>query len=107
MPGAIVHAGADIGCSHPMPSQAKPNLVAGRVTVSGQVVVTIDAQYRVEGCPNPSSSGGPCATARWLGGAIRVRVLGKAVAIETGLSVCTPTPGPMTPRLVQKRVIAT
>jgi hypothetical protein len=106
MPGAILHVGAQVTCSHTPPAPAIPPPPDARVTVGGLPVVTIDVQYAVAGCPNPPNAGGPCVTGQWTSGATRVKVLGRPVALQTGSSTCQPTLTPMIAREAQRRVIA-
>jgi hypothetical protein len=84
-----------------------PTAPVPRVLVSGQPVATIVPPYVVAGCPFPPVSGGPCVTAQWVVGAVRVLAMGQPVAIQTGVAVCAPTGTPLLPVVVQPRVIAT
>lgn len=77
-----------------------------RVLVSGQPVATIAAPYVVAGCPFTSPPG-PCVTAMWVVGAVRVTSMGQPLAIQTGVAVCAPNGAPLVPAAVQPRVIAT
>jgi hypothetical protein len=77
-----------------------------RVLVSGQPVATITAPYVVAGCPFASPPG-PCVTAMWMVGAVRVTSMGQPLAIQTGVAVCAPNGAPLLPSVVQPRVIAT
>ena len=105
MPGPILHMGAVVMCSHG--GQATPTAPVPRVLVSGQPVATITAPYVVAGCPFVPPNPGPCVTAQWVVGAVRVMALGQPVAIQTGAAVCVPTGTPLVPTVVQPRVIAT
>ncbi|MFC5569085.1 hypothetical protein ACFPN1_03260 [Lysobacter yangpyeongensis] len=104
MPGPVLHAGAVVLCAHG--GQATPTAPVPRVTVSGQPVATIVAPYAVAGCPFPSASGGPCVTAQWIVGALRVLAMGQPLAIQSGVALCVPTGTPLMPTVVQPRVIA-
>lgn len=104
MPGPVLHAGAVVLCAHG--GQATPTAPVPRVTVSGQPVATIVAPYAVAGCPFPSASGGPCVTAQWIMGALRVLAMGQPLAIQSGVALCVPTGTPLMPTVVQPRVIA-
>jgi hypothetical protein len=105
MPGPILHVGATVLCAHG--GMAGPTAPVPRVLVGGLPVTTITAPYGVVGCPLPPNAGGPCVTAAWSVGAIRVFAMGQPVAIQTGVAVCAPTGTPLTPTVVQPRVIAT
>src|SRR5262245_45308964 len=104
MPGPILHLGASVLCGHG--GQAVPTAPVPRVLVSGQPVATMAAPYGVAGCPFTSAPG-PCVTAQWIVGAMRVRAMGQPVAIQTGAAVCAPNGAPLVPVAAQPRVIAT
>jgi hypothetical protein len=71
-------------------------------------VATIAAPYAVAGCPFvPPGGNGPCVTAQWAVGAVRVLSLGQPLAIMTGVAVCVPTGTPLMPVMAQTRVLAT
>lgn len=105
MPGPVLHAGAVVLCAHG--GQATPTAPVPKVLVGGQPVATIAAPYAVAGCPFPPPSGGPCVTAQWIVGSMRVLAMGQPVAIQTGFAVCVPTGTPLVPNVVQPRVFAT
>jgi hypothetical protein len=93
-------------CSHG--GQAIPTVTSPRVMVSAMPVATITAPYTVAGCAFvPPVGNGPCVTAQWVLGAVRVTSLGQPVAILTGMAVCVPTGTPLLPVMAQTRVIAT
>lgn len=107
MPGPIVHVGATVICSHA--GQATPTAPFPRVMVSGQAVVTQPTSYVVAGCtlPPPTAANGPCVTGQWATGSVRVIAGGLPLVLMDSQSVCAPTGTPMTPVVVQPRVIAT
>jgi hypothetical protein len=106
MPGPILHVGAVVMCAHG--GQAMPTAPSPRVLVSGMPVATIAAPYTVAGCAFvPPAGNGPCVTAQWTVGAVRVTSLGQPVAILTGVAMCVPTATPLMPVSAQTRVIAT
>ncbi|WP_235024737.1 hypothetical protein [Caballeronia arvi] len=93
-------------CAHG--GQAMPTAPSPRVTASGMPVATIAAPYSVAGCAfAPPAGNGPCVTAQWLVGAVRVTSLGQPLAILSGVSVCVPTGTPLMPVSAQTRAIAT
>jgi hypothetical protein len=93
-------------CSHG--GQATPTAPSPRVLVSGMPIATIAAPYVVAGCPFvPPGGNGPCVTAQWVVGAVRVTSLGQPVVIMTGVATCVPTGTPLIPVTAQTRVIAT
>jgi hypothetical protein len=106
MPGPILHLGATVTCSHG--GQAIPTAPSPRVTVSGMPITTTAAPYTVAGCAFvPPAGDGPCVTAQWLVGAVRVTSLGQPVVLLSGVSICVPTGTPLLPVSAQTRVIAT
>jgi hypothetical protein len=106
MPGPILHLGATVMCSHG--GQALPTAPSPRVTVSGMPIATIAAPYTVAGCAfAPPAGNGPCVTAQWVVGAVRVTSEGQPVVVMTGVAVCMPTGTPLLPMSAQTRVIAT
>jgi hypothetical protein len=104
MPGPVLHVGAVVMCGHG--GLAAPTAPMPRVLVSGQPVATITAPYAVAGCPFASPPG-PCVTAMWIVGALRVTSMGQPLVIQTGVAVCAPNGAPLIPSVVQPRVIAT
>jgi hypothetical protein len=106
MPGPILHIGATVLCAHG--GQAIPTVPSPRVLVSGMPIATIAAPYSVAGCAFvPPAGNGPCVTALWSVGALRVTCLGQPVVIMTGVATCVPTGTPLIPVVAQTRVIAT
>ncbi len=106
MPGFILHLGATVICAHA--GQAQPTAPNPRVLVSGQPVVTQLAPYVVAGCPFvPPAGNGPCVTAQWITGAVRVLAGGAPVLLQTSQAICAPTGTPLTILLTQTRVTAT
>jgi hypothetical protein len=93
-------------CAHG--GQALPTLPSPRVMVVGMPITTIAAPYTVAGCAFvPPAGNGPCITAQWTVGAVRVTSLGQPVALLTGVAVCVPTGTPLVPVVAQTRVLAT
>jgi hypothetical protein len=71
-------------------------------------IATIAAPYTVAGCAfAPPAGNGPCVTAQWVVGAVRVTSEGQPVVVMTGVAVCMPTGTPLLPMSAQTRVIAT
>jgi hypothetical protein len=72
-------------------------------------VATLSAPWDVAGCemPPPPAGNGPCVTAQWMGGAVRVTSLGQPLLITTGEALCAPTGAPLVPLVSQLRVTAT
>ena len=106
MPGPILHMGAVVTCAHG--GQAIPTAPSPRVMVSAMPIATIAAPYAVAGCAFvPLAGNGPCVTAQWVVGAVRVVSMGQPVVIMSGVSICVPTGTPLIPVQAQPRVIAT
>jgi hypothetical protein len=106
MPAPILHLGATVICSHG--GQAQPLTPFPRVLVSGQPVVTLTSPYVVAACPFVTPGGnGPCVTAQWIMGAMRVLAGGAPVLVQSGISICAPTGTPLMPVVTQLRALAT
>jgi hypothetical protein len=105
MPGFLLHLGATVMCSHG--GQAQPTAVQPRVTVGGQPIVTLAAPYVVAGCALPSNAGGPCVTAQFVTGAVRVTSLGLPVLLMDSQAICMPTGTPLVVVVTQPRVSGT
>lgn len=85
-----------------------PTTPSLRVMVSAMPVATIAAPYAVAGCAfAPPAGNGPCVTAQWVVGAVRVTSMGQPVVIMPGVSICSPTATPLLPVSAQTRAIAT
>ncbi|OEE60719.1 hypothetical protein A1OS_20155 [Enterovibrio norvegicus] len=106
MPGNLLHVGATVMCSHG--GQANPTVPNPRVMVSGNATVLQTAPYTVAGCamPPPTAGNGPCVTAQWVTGTVRVLSLGQPLVLNTSQSVCAPTGAPLISSVVQPRVVA-
>jgi hypothetical protein len=71
-------------------------------------IATIAAPYLVAGCAfAPPAGNGPCVTAQWTVGAVRVTSMGQPLVIMTGMATCVPTGTPLVPVAAQTRAIAT
>jgi hypothetical protein len=102
MPGFLLHVGATVLCSHGGQAQAVvPN---SRVLVSGQPTATVAAPWIVAGCPFVPPAPGPCVTAQWVTGTVRVLSDGQPLVVQTGVAVCAPTGTPLLPIVMQTRV---
>ncbi len=108
MPGFLLHQGATILCSHA--GQAQPTVVNPRVTVSGMPTVFLSGPYIVAGCalPPPPAANGPCVTAQYMIGSVRVTSMGQPLLLFDSQAICTPTGTPLLPPVAtQVRVIGT
>lgn len=105
MPAPILHMGAMVLCAHG--GQAIPAVPSLRVMVSGMPIATVAAPYEVAGCAfAPPAGNGPCVTAQWTVGALRVTSEGQPVVIMSGTAACAPTGTPLLPASSQTRVLA-
>jgi hypothetical protein len=104
MPGFLLHVGAVVMCSHG--GQAQPTVPSPRVKVMGQPIVMQPAPYVVAGCPFPPPpvANGPCVTANWILGALRVKSMGLPVLLADSQAICTPTGTPLVIAVTQVRV---
>lgn len=102
MPGLGVQQGATVLCVHG--GQAQPTVPSARVRFSGAAAITASAPWVVVGCPFPPVSGGPCTTAAWTAGSIRVTSMGQPLVIQGGSATCVPTGGPLAVAAAQPRV---
>src|SRR5215813_1193838 len=85
MPGPILHVGATVLCAHG--GQAIPTVPSPVVFVSGMPIATIAAPYAIAGCAFvPPAGNGPCVTAQWVVGAVRVFSMGQPVVIMSGMA---------------------
>jgi hypothetical protein len=107
MPGFLVHVGATVMCSHG--GQAQPTVPNPRVVVMGQPTVTLSAPYVVAGCafPPPPNGNGPCVSAQFLTGSVRVTSLGQPLLLISSQALCTPTGTPLLITVTQTRVVGT
>ena len=106
MPGFLVHVGAQVMCAHG--GQAQPTVPNPRVMVSAQLTVTIAPPYVVAGCtlPPPILANGPCVTASWITGSVRVLSNGQPLVVQSSTSICVPTGTPLIITVTQTRVSA-
>jgi hypothetical protein len=103
----MLHVGATVLCSHG--GQASATVPNPRVVVSGQPTVAQSTPYVVAACamPPPPGGNGPCVTAQFTTGSIRVLSVGQPLLLIDSLSIAAPTGTPLIPTVVQSRVIAT
>ena len=101
----LVQQGAAVACAHM--GQAQPTAANPRVLLSGAPTVTTAVPWMVAGCPFPPTSGGPCVSAQWVSGTVRVTSMGQPLVVSTGSAVCAPTGVPLTVLSAQPRVRAT
>jgi hypothetical protein len=103
MPGFLVQVGATVLCAHG--GQAQPTVPNPRVLLGGQPVTTLPTPWFVAGCPFvPPGGNGPCVSANWVVGALRVLAGGQPVLLQDSQAVCVPTGTPLTVAVTQVRV---
>jgi hypothetical protein len=100
MAALLLHVGATVQCAHG--GAAQPVAPNPRVRVSGAPVVTQPAPYAVAGCA--STTPGPCVTAHWVTGAVRVKIMGQPAVLSDSQAICTPTGQPLHVVATQPRV---
>jgi hypothetical protein len=106
MPGFLLHLGAQVLCAHG--GTATPPVTNPRVLVSGTPTAPMPSPYLVAGCalPPPPAANGPCVTAPWTTGTVRVLSSGQPLAVMGGTATCAPTGTPLLLVSAQTRVIA-
>jgi hypothetical protein len=105
MPGFVLTSGATVMCMHG--GQASPTALFPRVKISGQPVCVQPAPYAVAGCAFvPPGGNGPCVTAQWVTGSLRVRVGGTPLVLQDSQAVCVPTGTSLLVAATQPRVRA-
>ena len=103
MPGALLHFGAMVTCTHA--GVATPTAPNPRVLVSGQPTVTLPPPYAIAGC-SLTPSGSPCLTGTWTLGSTRVTSNGQPLLLMDSQALCAPTGTPVIISVTQTRVIA-
>lgn len=106
MPGFVLHVGSTVICAHG--GQAQPTMPSARVLVSGQPVVPMPGPWLVAGCalPPPPLANGPCVTAKWMTGSLRVKSMGLPLLLIDSMSLCVLSATPLVPLACQTRVVA-
>jgi hypothetical protein len=105
MPGFLLHQGATILCSHG--GQAQATVPNPRVTVTGMPTILMSAPFVVAGCalPPPPAANGPCVTAQYTTGSVRITSLGQPLLLLDSQAICAPTGTPLLPPIsTQTRV---
>ena len=104
MPGYLLTVSSVVLCSHG--GKAQPTAPNPRVKVMGQPIVTQPIPWVVAGCafPPPPVANGPCITAQWIVGALRVKANGMPVLLQDSQAICAPTGTPLMFVFTQPRV---
>jgi hypothetical protein len=106
MPGFMAHVGATVLCAHG--GQAQPTVPNPRVTVMGMPTVAMTAPYLIAGCafPPPIAANGPCVSAQFLTGSLRVTSSGQPLLLLDSQAIAVPTGTPLIIAVTQTRVTA-
>ena len=106
MPGFLLSVLSQVQCLHA--GQAKPLVPNPRVLVSGQPTVFVTSPYVVAGCtfPPPPAANGPCVTAQFIVGTVRVLSSGQPLLVQSSQAICAPTGTPLLILATQPRVSA-
>lgn len=90
MSAGLYHVGAKAQCLHV--GQISTVSSNTRVMVSGMAVATMADKSTVKGCPfkitTPPPKEQPCMTVTWAAPALRVKVMGNAVLLDTSTGIC-------------------
>lgn len=91
-------------CAHG--GQAQATVPNPRVTVMGMPTVAMTSPYMVAGCafPPPPNGNGPCISAQWVTGALRVTSMGQPLLVLSSQAICVPTGTPLMIAVTQTRV---
>lgn len=106
MPGFLLSVLSQVQCLHG--GQARPLVPNPRVLVSGQPTVLMTSPYAVVGCTFPPSptANGPCVTAQFMAGTVRILSSGQPLLVQISPSICAPTGTPLLIIATQPRVSA-
>ena len=80
--GQLVEQGASVQCAHG--GKAQPTAPAPRVRLGGKAAIALSPPWTVSGCSLPPQAGGPCATATWTAGTVRVKSMGQPLVMQGG-----------------------
>lgn len=86
MPGLVLHVGATAICPHG--GQVSAITSNARVSVSGQMVVTVVDTFLIAGCVFNPGIPQPCITVKWVVPASRVFVNGQPVLLANSVGLC-------------------
>jgi hypothetical protein len=107
MPGPVVTQASVVQCAHG--GRATPASTFPRVLVAGAPVAVQPVPFMVVGCtlPPPSAGNGPCVTAPWVTGSLRVLAGGMPLVLLDSQAIAVPTGTPLLVAATQPRVTAT
>jgi hypothetical protein len=102
MPGWLLTVSSTVTCAHG--GTATPQGSSPRVRVAGVAAVTAGTPYLVTGCSLTVEQGGPCVSAEWVGGSLRISAGGPPVLLSDGRAIAVPTGAPLRVVTTQTRV---
>jgi hypothetical protein len=75
----------------------------------GQPTVLMTSPYVVAGCafPPPPAANGPCVTAQFMTGTVRVTSMGQPLLVTSSQAICAPTGTPTIIAVTQTRAMGT
>ncbi len=104
---ALIQVGATLLCTH----AGTVSIVTSntRVKASGQFLARVNDQFLIAGCPfNTGGSPMPCLTGKFMSTAMRVKVDGQPLLLQTstgvGLNAANAPQGPLNIAATQPRV---
>lgn len=103
----LIQVGAQVMCAHG--GQAQATVPYPRVLLSGQPAVQQPNPWVIAGCafPPPPAGNGPCITAMWSTGTVRVMGGGMPLLMQSSMATCIPTGTPTMVVMTQMKVQAT
>ena len=106
MPGFLLHVGATVTVQPRRPGAADRAQSARRRSWASPPS-RITAPYVVAGCafPPPPAANGPCVTAQFLTGSVRVTSIGQPLLLLASQAICAPTGTPLIITVTQTRVV--
>ena len=107
MPGFLLTVSSVVLCTHG--GKAQPTTPNPRVKVMGQPTVLQPVPWVVAGCafPPPPAANGPCITAQWIIGSLRIKSMGMPFLLQDSQAICAPTGTPVNVVFAQPRVKGT
>lgn len=104
MPGFLLNMNSVVLCAHG--GKANPTVPNPRVKVMGAPIINQPMPFVIAGCtfPPPPAANGPCVTANWIIGSVRVKSNGMPVLLQDSQAICTPTGTPLNIVFAQPRV---
>jgi hypothetical protein len=89
VPGFCFHVGASASCPHG--AQVQTISTNTRVLLNGMAAATVSDTFTIAGCPfvvPPPTTPQPCLLVKWIVPALRVKVNGQPVILQTSTGLC-------------------